>query len=181
MKKVLSVLMSMFLLFTVCIPAFEVKTVLDKETGVLTLTISVPAGTDLATLESTLTYDAAKLELTDVVYGAGDMTTANKDTAGAVRLFMVWAASQTDCCRCRCCSGRSCETQKTGCVIYRIYSIKNAIEVTEKASIAFVLWIHMHTSVSTPQGRTAFARGRTRTTRASNLFCGAGDFSLRSE
>lgn len=103
MKKVLSVLMSMFLLFTVCIPAFaadsvtaEVKTVLDKETGVLTLTISVPAGTDLATLESTLTYDAAKLELTDVVYGAGDMTTANKDTAGAVRLFMVWAASQTD-------------------------------------------------------------------------------------
>lgn len=103
MKKVLSVLMSMLLLFALCIPAFaadsvtaEVKTVLDKENRVLTLTLSVPAGTDLATLESTLTYDAAKLELTDVVYGAGDMTTVNKDTAGAVRLFMVWAASQTD-------------------------------------------------------------------------------------
>lgn len=103
MKKVLSVLMSMLLLFALCLPAFaadsvtaEVRTACDKETGVLTLTISVPAGTDLATLESTLRYDAEKLELTDVVYGAGDMTTVNKDTAGTVRLYMIWAASQTD-------------------------------------------------------------------------------------
>lgn len=103
MKKVLSVLMSMLLLFALCLPAFaadsvtaEVRTAFDKETGVLTLTISVPAGTDLATLESTLRYDAEKLELTDVVYGAGDMTTVNKDTAGTVRLYMIWAASQTD-------------------------------------------------------------------------------------
>lgn len=103
MKKVLSVLISMLLLCTLCIPTFaadavsaEVKTALEKDNGVLTLTLSVPAGTDLATLESTLVYDAEKLELTDVVYGAGDMTNVNKDTAGEIRLFMVWAASQTD-------------------------------------------------------------------------------------
>lgn len=103
MKKVLSVLMSMLLLFALCLPAFaadavtaEVKTVLDKENSVLTLTLSVPAGTDLATFESTLSYDVQKLELTDVVYGAGDMTTVNKDTAGMVRLYMIWATSQTD-------------------------------------------------------------------------------------
>lgn len=101
MKKVLSILISAMLLFSLCIPAFaadaitaEVKTTLDN--GVLTLTLAVPADTDLATFESALQYDAEKLELTDVVYGAGDMTTVNKDTAGTVRLFMVWAASQTD-------------------------------------------------------------------------------------
>lgn len=103
MKKVLSVLMSMLLLCALCVPAFaadtvtaEVQTALDKENGVLTLTLSVPAGTDLATFESTLRYDAEKLELTDVVYGAGDMNTVNKDTVGAVRLYMIWAGSQTD-------------------------------------------------------------------------------------
>lgn len=103
MKKILSVLMSMLLLFALCLPAFaadtvtaEVQTVLDKENGVLTLTLAVPAGSDLATFESTLRYDAEKLELTDVVYGAGDMTTVNKDTVGAVHLYMIWVASQTD-------------------------------------------------------------------------------------
>lgn len=102
MKKVLSVFMSMLLLFALCLPAFaaeaeaQVQTALDKETGVLTLTLSVPAGTDLATLETALHYDAEKLELSDVVYGAGDMTTVNKETAGVVRLYMIWAASQTD-------------------------------------------------------------------------------------
>lgn len=101
MKKVLSVLISAMLLFALCIPAIaadtitaEVKTTLDN--GILTVTLSVPAGTDLATFESALQYDAEKLELTDVVYGAGDMTTVNKDTAGTVQLFMVWVASQTD-------------------------------------------------------------------------------------
>lgn len=103
MKKILSVLMSMLLLFALCLSAFaadavtaEVQTVLDKENGVLTLTLAVPAGSDLATFESTLRYDAEKLELTDVVYGAGDMTTVNKDTVGAVHLYMIWVASQTD-------------------------------------------------------------------------------------
>ncbi len=101
MKKVLSVLTSIVMLVLLCVPAFAADTVqADVKTtladGVVTVTLSVPAGSDLGTFESTLVYDAEKLELSDIVYGAGDMTSENKDTLGQIRLLMVWAGSQTD-------------------------------------------------------------------------------------
>lgn len=101
MKKGLSVVCSILLALVLCVSAFaqsdaalKVDTALAD--GTLTVTLSAPAGSSLATFETVLNYDAEKLELTDVVYGAGDMTTQNTETAGKVHLLMVWQDTQED-------------------------------------------------------------------------------------
>lgn len=101
MKKVGSVCLCLLLALVCCFPAVAAGTVTLQanaalaEDGTLTVTLSVPAGSGLATLESTLQYDAQKLELQEVVYGAGDMTTSNTAEAGKVGLFMIWQDTQT--------------------------------------------------------------------------------------
>ena len=99
MKKTLSVLLACLLLAALMIPAFAAsvsvtpKAVLSDD-GVVTVTLDLPAGADLATFSTTLTYDADKLEFSEVKFGAGDMTTSNTNTAGEVGLYMVWSTSQ---------------------------------------------------------------------------------------
>ncbi|MGN0555592.1 MAG: cohesin domain-containing protein [Candidatus Fimenecus sp.] len=102
MKKVGSVCFCLLLALVCCLPAFAAGTVTlqanaaKAEDGTLTVTISAPANSNLATFESTLNYDAQKLELQEVVYGAGDMTTSNTTEEGKVGLFMIWQDTQTD-------------------------------------------------------------------------------------
>ena len=99
MKKTLSVLLACLLLAALTVPAFAAsvsvtpKSVLSDD-GVVTVTLDLPAGADLATFATTLTYDADKLEFSEVKFGAGDMTTSNTNTAGEVGLYMVWSTSQ---------------------------------------------------------------------------------------
>ena len=91
MKKALSVLLACLLLAALMIPAFAAsvsvtpKAVLSDD-GVVTVTLDLPAGADLATFATTLTYDADKLEFSEV--------TSNTNTAGEVGLYMVWSTSQ---------------------------------------------------------------------------------------
>lgn len=99
MKKLVSVLLAFFLLGALAVPSFAAsvtaQTAADvSEDGMLTLTVSVPEGSGLATFESTLQYDAAVLEVQEVTYGAGNMTTSNTDTAGQIGLFMIWTETQ---------------------------------------------------------------------------------------
>lgn len=100
-KKLSSVLLCLCLLGMLFVPAFAadgvtaaVDTALTD--GTLTVTVQVPAETDLATLQSTLQYDADKLELSEVVFGAGDLNTYNAETAGQVSLYMVWSNAQQE-------------------------------------------------------------------------------------
>lgn len=102
MKKVGSVCLCLLLTLVCCIPAFAAGTVVNlqanatlAEDGTLTVTLSAPANSNLATLETTLQYDAQKLELQEAVYGAGDMTTSNTTEEGRVGLFMIWQDTQT--------------------------------------------------------------------------------------
>ena len=102
MKKVGSVCLCLLLALVCCFPAVAAGTVTLQanaalaEDGTLTVTVSAPANSNLATFETTLQYDAQKLELQEVVYGAGDMTTSNTAEAGKVGLFMIWQDTQTD-------------------------------------------------------------------------------------
>lgn len=102
MKKVGSVCLCLLLALVCCFPAVAAGTVALQanaalaEDGTLTVTVSAPANSNLATFETTLQYDAQKLELQEVVYGAGDMTTSNTAEAGKVELFMIWQDTQTD-------------------------------------------------------------------------------------
>lgn len=102
MKKVGSVCLCLLLALVCCFPAVAAGTVALQanaalaEDGTLTVTVSAPANSNLATFETTLQYDAQKLELQEVVYGAGDMTTSNTAEAGRVGLFMIWQDTQTD-------------------------------------------------------------------------------------
>ena len=102
MKKVGSVCLCLLLALVCCFPAVAAGTVALQanaalaEDGTLTVTVSAPANSNLATFETTLQYDAQKLELQEVVYGAGDMTTSNTAEAGKVGLFMIWQDTQTD-------------------------------------------------------------------------------------
>lgn len=102
MKKVSSIILCMLLALTCCLSAFaaghaDVKVDTARaEDGTLTVTLCVPAGSNLATFESALHYDAEKLEFVSVTYGAGTMTTQNTATAGKVGLYMVWQESQTE-------------------------------------------------------------------------------------
>ena len=102
MKKVGSVCLCLLLALVCCFPAVAAGTVTLQanaalaEDGTLTVTVSAPANSNLATFETTLQYDAQKLELQEVVYGAGDMTTSNTAEAGRVGLFMIWQDTQTD-------------------------------------------------------------------------------------
>lgn len=100
MKKIMSVFLACLLTAVLCVPAFAASvSVTPKATladGTVTVTLDLPAGTDLATFATTLTYDAEKLEFSEVTFGAGDMYTSKTDTAGEVGLFMVWSASQSD-------------------------------------------------------------------------------------
>lgn len=99
MKKWFSVLLTACLLCTLCVPAFAASAKVDaaaalSEDGVLTVTLSVPENSGLATFETMLHYDEAALTLQDVAYGAGSMTTSNTDTAGRVGLYMIWTETQ---------------------------------------------------------------------------------------
>lgn len=102
MKKVGSVCLCLLLALVCCFPAVAAGTVALQanaalaEDGTLTVTVSAPANSNLATFETTLQYDAQKLELQEVVYGAGDMTTSNTAEAGRVGLFMIWQDTQTE-------------------------------------------------------------------------------------
>lgn len=102
MKKVGSVCLCLLLALVCCFPAVAAGTVTLQanaalaEDGTLTVTVSAPANSNLATFETTLQYDAQKLELQEVVYGAGDMTTSNTAEAGRVGLFMIWQDTQTE-------------------------------------------------------------------------------------
>lgn len=101
MKKVGSVCLCLLLALVCCFPAVAAGTVALQanaalaEDGTLTVTVSAPANSNLATFETALQYDAQKLELQEVVYGAGDMTTSNTAEAGRVGLFMIWQDTQT--------------------------------------------------------------------------------------
>lgn len=102
MKKVGSVCLCLLLALVCCFPAVAAGTVALQanaalaEDGTLTVTVSAPANSNLATFETTLQYDAQKLELQEVVYGAGDMTTSNTAETGRVGLFMIWQDTQTE-------------------------------------------------------------------------------------
>ena len=102
MKKVGSVCLCLLLALVCCFPAVAAGIVALQanaalaEDGTLTVTVSAPANSNLATFETTLQYDAQKLELQEVVYGAGDMTTSNTAEAGRVGLFMIWQDTQTE-------------------------------------------------------------------------------------
>ena len=102
MKKVGSVCLCLLLALVCCFPAVAAGTVALQanaalaEDGTLTVTVSAPASSNLATFETTMQYDAQKLELQEVVYGAGDMTTSNTAEAGRVGLFMIWQDTQTE-------------------------------------------------------------------------------------
>lgn len=102
MKKVGSVCLCLLLALVCCFPAVAAGTVALQanaalaEDGTLTVTVSAPANSNLATFETTLQYDAQKLELQEVVYGAGDMTTSNTTETGRVGLFMIWQDTQTE-------------------------------------------------------------------------------------
>lgn len=74
--------------------AVETKATLTEST--LTVTLAIPAGCDLATFETTLQYDTEKLTYSGATFETGDMTTANTETEGQVKLFMIWAASQNE-------------------------------------------------------------------------------------
>lgn len=101
MKKVGSVCLCLLLALVCCFPAVAAGTATLQanaalaEDGTLTVTVSAPANSNLATFETTLQYDAQKLELQEVVYGAGDMTTSNTTETGRVGLFMIWQDTQT--------------------------------------------------------------------------------------
>lgn len=98
MKKTLSVFLACLLLAALSVPAFAASvSVTPKATladGVVTVTLNLPAGADLATFATTLTYDADKLEFSEVTFGAGDIYTSKTDVAGEVGLYMVWSNSQ---------------------------------------------------------------------------------------
>ncbi len=101
MKKGVSVVCSILLALVLCVSAFaQSDTALKVDTaladGTLTVTLSSPAGSSLATFETVLNYDAEKLELTDIVYSAGDMTTKNTETVGKAHLLMVWQNTQEE-------------------------------------------------------------------------------------
>lgn len=101
MKKACSVILSFLFIFACCFPAFAAGAVTAKvdtvlADGTLTVTLSVPANSGLATFESKLHYDAEKLEFVSVAYGAGDMTTENTAVPGTVGLFMIWKETQTE-------------------------------------------------------------------------------------
>lgn len=99
MKKTLSVFLACLILAALTVSAFAAsvsvtpKAVLSDD-GVVTVTLDLPAGADLATFATTLTYDADKLEFSEVKFSAGDMYTSNTNTAGEVGLYMVWSTSQ---------------------------------------------------------------------------------------
>ena len=101
MKKVGSVCLCLLLALVCCFPAVAAGIVALQanaalaEDGTRTVTVSAPANSNLATFETTMQYDAQKLELQEVVYGAGDMTTSNTAEAGRVGLFMIWQDTQT--------------------------------------------------------------------------------------
>lgn len=98
MKKTMSVFLACLLLAALSVPAFAASvSVAPKATladGVVTVTLDLPAGADLATFATTLTYDADKLEFSEVTFGAGDIYTSKTDVAGEVGLYMVWSNSQ---------------------------------------------------------------------------------------
>lgn len=102
MKKIVSVCLCLLLAFTCCFPAFAVGAVQVQtdaalaDGGTLTVTLSAPASSGLATLSTVLNYDVQKLELQSVVYGAGDQTAENTATDGKVGLYMIWISSLTD-------------------------------------------------------------------------------------
>lgn len=100
MKKIMSVFLACLLTAVLCVPAFAASVSVNPKAtladGTVTVTLDLPAGTDLATFATTLTYDAEKLEFSEVTFGAGDMYTSKTDTAGEVGLFMVWSASQNN-------------------------------------------------------------------------------------
>lgn len=102
MKKIVSVCLCLLLAFACCFPAFAAGAVQVQtdaalaDGGTLTVTLSAPANSGLATFSTVLNYDAQKLELQSVVYGAGDQTTENTATDGKVGLYMIWISSLTD-------------------------------------------------------------------------------------
>ena len=102
MKKVGSVCLCLLLALVCCFPAVAAGTVALQANDALaadvklTVTVAAPPNSNLATFETTLQYDAQKLELQEVVYGAGDMTTSNTAEAGRVGLFMIWQDTQTE-------------------------------------------------------------------------------------
>ena len=101
LKKLGSVLLGLCMLTMLLVPAFavgDISATVDTTLadGTLTVKVQIPAKTDLATLETNLRYDAEKLTFSNVEYGVGDMNTYNADTAGQVKLYMVWSNSQQD-------------------------------------------------------------------------------------
>lgn len=102
MKKIVSVCLCFLLVLVCCFPAFAADAINVQtnaalaQDGTLTVTLAAPANSGLATFSTVLNYDAQKLELQSVVYGAGDQTTENTVTAGKVGLYMIWTASLTD-------------------------------------------------------------------------------------
>ena len=90
MKKALSVLLACLILAALMIPAFAAsvsvtpKAVLSDD-GVVTVTLDLPAGADLATFATTLTYDADKLEFSEVKFGAGEYVHVQHEHGGGSR------------------------------------------------------------------------------------------------
>lgn len=100
MKKHISLVLTVLLLFTCAIPAFaagvSIKPRYAREEAVLTVTLPIAKSSSLATFLTTMEYDQSKLTLTNVKFQSGDMTVFKDDVPGEVKLSAIWQGAQKD-------------------------------------------------------------------------------------
>ncbi len=100
MKRHISLLLTVLLLFSCAVPAFAagvlIKPRYAREESVLTVTLPMEKTSSLATFLTTMEYDKDKLTLTDVHFETGDMTVVKDDVPGEVKLSAVWQEAQEE-------------------------------------------------------------------------------------
>lgn len=100
MKRHISLLLTVLLLFSCAVPAFAagvlIKPRYTREESVLTVTLPMEKTGSLATFLTTMEYDKEKLALTDVHFETGDMTVVKDDVAGEVKLSAIWQEAQEE-------------------------------------------------------------------------------------
>lgn len=98
-KRGFSFLLSVALCFALLLQSFAfggitLKPHYEREKPVLKLSLPIPKGSNLATFATCLQYDAEKLTLSAVEFGAGDLTTYAEETTGKVSLSAIWTEHQ---------------------------------------------------------------------------------------
>ena len=96
---VLAVAAVLFSVMAVSVFAAKPKLTLSTDTtsnGQTEVILSVSKGSDLATLQAALKYDADKVTLMSVEYLSGDYNKSNTDTAGVAVINDVWEESVND-------------------------------------------------------------------------------------